>query len=319
MRIALIGAGNMGTLHLTVMKEAGVEIAGVCDVKEEVLRRVKEEYGVPVYRDYREMLERENPDGVIIATPPHLHREQAIYALKKGYHVLLEKPMGANLQDARAIYRRAKGTNRLMVAFSLRFHGLFMKVKGYLERDLGDVLFQWHIALGRTPVNEWIKDSMKSGGMINENAVHVIYYFLWYAGDVRKVYGRCWTLEEDATIEDNAAVTFVHKNGAVSTLMQTWTAQHRWRKWGLQATNGTVTVDGYLGGDYKVSTREMRVLEEGNFNEEVELMYLRQLRHFIHCIETGEKPIVNEADGLKVHRAVQALYRSSHLDRMVPL
>jgi len=319
MRIALIGAGNMGTLHLKVMKEAGVEIAGVCDIKEDVLKKVQEEYRVPVYRDYREMLEKENPDGVIIATPPHLHREQAIYSLKKGYHVLLEKPMGASLRDAKAIYRRAKGTNRLMVAFSLRFHGLFMKVKEYLERDLGDILFQWHIALGRTPVNEWIKDSMKSGGMINENAVHVIYYFIWYAGDIKKVYGRCWTLEEDATIEDNAAVTFSHKNGTVSTLMQTWTAQHRWRKWGIQAINGTVTIDGYLGGKYKISMREMRTLEEGNFNEEVELMYLRQLRHFLYCIETNEKPIVNETDGLKVHRAVHALYRSSRLDRIVAI
>ncbi|WP_056933377.1 Gfo/Idh/MocA family protein [Thermococcus barophilus] len=319
MRVALIGAGSMGQLHLKVMKMANVEIAGVCDIKPEILKKVRAEYRVPVYTNYKEMLENESPDGVIIATPPHLHREQALYALRNGFHVLLEKPMGANLYDARAIYRKAKGTNKLMVAFSLRFHGLFIKVKEYLDKELGDILFQWHVALGRTPRNEWIKDKGKSGGMINENAVHVIYYFLWYAGDIKKVYGRCWTLEEDATIEDNAVATFVHKNGAVSTLMQTWTAQHRWRKWGLQATNGTVTVDGYLGGDYRISKREMQILEEGNFSEPVEEMYLRQLKHFIECIENGTKPVVNEADGLKVHKAVSALYRASKNDRQITI
>ncbi|AMM53971.1 Gfo/Idh/MocA family oxidoreductase [Pyrococcus kukulkanii] len=319
MRIGLIGAGNMGQIHLRVMKMIGVEVAGVCDIKPDILEKVKKEYKVPVYTNYQEMLEKESPDGVIIATPPHLHREQAIYALKKGFYVLLEKPMGANLNDAIAIYKKAKRTNRLMVAFSLRFHGLFLKVKEYLEKDLGDILFQWHIALGRLPYNEWIGSKDKSGGMINENAVHIIYYFLWYAGDIKKVIGKCWTLNESVDIEDNAVATFIHKNGAVSTIMQTWTAQHRWRKWGLQATQGTVTVDGYLEGEYTISKKEFQILEKGNFSEPVEKMYARQLRHFIYSIESNEKPIVNEVDGLKVHKVVNALYRSSECGRVITL
>ncbi|WP_042679995.1 Gfo/Idh/MocA family protein [Thermococcus paralvinellae] len=82
MRIALIGAGSMGQLHLKVMKMANVEIAGVCDIKPEILEKVKAEYKVPVYTNYKKMLENESPDGVIIATPPSTQGASSI-CLKK--------------------------------------------------------------------------------------------------------------------------------------------------------------------------------------------------------------------------------------------
>jgi predicted dehydrogenase len=315
-RIGLIGAGEMGVLHLQVMAaHPGVSVAGVCDV-DEAARRRAEEQGLPTYSDWRELIETERPDAVIVATPPHQHAEPAIHALQQGLHVLLEKPMAATLEEALRIHEAAQGTGRLMVAFSLRFHGLYQRIWEHLQ-ELGPVIFQWHVALGRMPRNSWVGSKEKSGGMINENAVHILYAFLWYAGEVEEASARCWTLGEGRTIEDSAVVQLVHKDGAVSTLLQTWAAQHRLRGWGLQARRGTATVDGYLGGRYRVSKAGMQLLEEEEFTEPVEEMYRRQLAHFLECITRGERPVVNEEDGLRIQRLVEAIYRSSEEGRPV--
>jgi len=153
--------------------------------------------------------------------------------------------------------------------------------------------------------------------MVNENAVHVLYAFLWYAGEVEEVSARCWSLEEGRTIEDSAVVQLVHKDGAVSILLQTWAAQHRHRSWSFQACRGTATVDGYLGGRYRVSKADMQLLEEGEFMEPLEEMYRRQLAHFLRCITRGERPVINEEDGLRIQRLVEAIYRSDREGRSV--
>jgi len=162
-RIGLIGAGEMGQLHLRVMAaHPGVSVAGVCDV-DEAARMRAEEQGFPTHSDWRELIETERPDAVIVATPPHQHAEPAIYALQQGLHVLLEKPMAVTLEEALRIYEAAQGTGRLMVVFSLCFHGLYQRIWERLQ-ELGPVVFQWHIALGRMPRNSWVGWKEKSGG-----------------------------------------------------------------------------------------------------------------------------------------------------------
>ncbi len=310
-KIGLIGVGAMGSYLLEILMtrlKDEVEVVAACDEDKDKLKKA-EELGVGrLYSDYLELLDKEELDGVIIATPPWLHKEQAIESLKRGLYVLLEKPMATNLNDALEISRHA--SNRLMVAFSLRFHNLYRKVKNYLNSDLGSVVTQWHIALGKVPSTKWIGDIKLSGGMVNENSIHVLYVFYWYAGRVKEVYASTWRLTPNITIEDNAAVMLKHDGGAVSTLIQSWTTSHRWRKWGVQAKEGTVTCEGYLTGEYRIS-RQGNMLEEGVFDEPIENIYINELRSFLNSIINNEKPEVNEEDGIHIHKVIDSIYRSS--------
>ncbi len=316
-KIGIIGLGNMGSLHLKVAKTLlrdKVDIVAVCDVDRYKLRYA-EEYGVQkLYKNYTDMLEKEELDGVIIATPPYAHREQAIYALRKGLYVLLEKPMATNLKDAEEIARYAN--NRLMVAFSLRYHGLYNKVKHYLETKLGNVVVHWHIALGRIPSMPWISDKELSGGMVTENSIHVLYVFYWYAGKVREVYASLWRLTPNVTIEDNASIILKHENDATSILVHSWSASHRWRKWGIQAEKGTITCEGYLGGEYMISYNK-KIIDSGIYEEPIEEMYRRQLEEFIESIMNNRKPLTNEEHGIHIHRVIQAIYESAQKKKLL--
>ncbi|HDH07044.1 MAG TPA: Gfo/Idh/MocA family oxidoreductase, partial [Thermoproteales archaeon] len=295
------------------------KVVAICDIDEKRLKEIGEKYSINSrYINYEEMLEKEDLDGVIIATPPKYHLDPTIKALKKGLYVLLEKPMAENLETAEKIYSTAAGTNRLMVGFSLRFHSIFRRIKELIDNGtIGQPLLQWHVALGKVPSTSWIGKKEISGGMVNEHAVHVIYVFYWYAGKPTRIYSEYFTFNPNITIEDNASFTLQHEN-AISTMIISWASTHPWRKWGVVGSEGTATVESYLGGPLTVSTRRGEKFTE-DYKIEVDEMYIRELEHFISCIKHRRKPVVNEEDGIIIQQIVDAIYRSSKEGKAIPI
>jgi predicted dehydrogenase len=112
--LALIGCGGMGGYHLDRMiekREAGeINIAALCDVDENRLaqRLEKTGAGVQPYRDYRYVLEREDIDAVMIATPDHWHANQMVHAAETGKHVYVEKPACCTIEEGTAMMKAAK-------------------------------------------------------------------------------------------------------------------------------------------------------------------------------------------------------------------
>jgi len=105
-RIAVLGAGWWAAEnHIPVLKSRpDVEVAGICRLGREELHRAQERFGIPFgTEDYNELLALENLEGVVVSTPHYLHYEHASAALKKGLHVLCEKPMTLHASEAREL------------------------------------------------------------------------------------------------------------------------------------------------------------------------------------------------------------------------
>jgi predicted dehydrogenase len=120
-RTALIGCGWWGK---NILKEAiasgRVQVVGLCDVHENV-REVAAEQVTDLngdkpktYNDFRELLEKEKPEIVIIATPDHWHALQTIAAVKAGAHVFVEKPTGHSVNESRGMLRAAREGGRVV-------------------------------------------------------------------------------------------------------------------------------------------------------------------------------------------------------------
>ena len=114
-RTVTIGTGWWGkVLNQMAMKSGRVNITGVCDVdpamSDEAYAEVEKMSGQKPkkYMDYREMLQKEKPEVVIVATPDHWHALNAIAALDAGAHVYLEKPIGHTFYEGRAIVNAAR-------------------------------------------------------------------------------------------------------------------------------------------------------------------------------------------------------------------
>jgi predicted dehydrogenase len=112
--LATIGFGIQGIGDTaTAVEIPGVKLTGVCDLYTGRLERAKELYGgeIKTTRDYREIIEDENIDAVIIAVPDHWHRKIAVEAMNAGKGVYLEKPMIQKVEEGQAIIQAEKKNN----------------------------------------------------------------------------------------------------------------------------------------------------------------------------------------------------------------
>ena len=121
-RVALIGCGWYGKSDLMrLLQVAEVEVVGLCDVDQHMLqdadRLVKERQPgarPALFADYQELLDRTEPEIVLIATPDHWHALPAIAALRAGAHLYLQKPVGVDVRECEAIFDAAREYDRVV-------------------------------------------------------------------------------------------------------------------------------------------------------------------------------------------------------------
>jgi predicted dehydrogenase len=120
-KTALIGSGWWGK---NILREAiaskRCDITSLCDVDGRILEQAQDQVNdltgssPKIFKDFRELLEKDKPDIAIIATPDHWHALQSIAALKAGAHVYVEKPTGHTINESRAVVKTARETGKVV-------------------------------------------------------------------------------------------------------------------------------------------------------------------------------------------------------------
>lgn len=120
-RLGVIGCGGLGyhfhipkTLELSRDPRWNVELSAVCDIYEPRKQAAKERSGAELFHDYRDMLEGDTVDGVIIVTPDHWHHRMALDAMEAGKDIHLEKPMTLYWEEAKEVYETAERLKRIV-------------------------------------------------------------------------------------------------------------------------------------------------------------------------------------------------------------
>jgi len=145
-RVAVVGVGSMGKNHVRVFSEIpGVELAGIADANLELAEKLGSSYYIPYFSDYNEMIERVRPDAVSIVVPTSLHYEVTKDILEQGCHVLVEKPIASNSEEAHELVNLAQSLGlKLMVGHIERFNPAIVELKRRLgDNELGKI-FQVH-------------------------------------------------------------------------------------------------------------------------------------------------------------------------------
>ena len=125
-RIAVIGGGKFGEMHLRAFtqleRDGHARLVALCDINEKLLAQRRQQYGVKGYTDFREMLAKEDLDGVTVVTPDFLHREFVVECLRAGRHVLVEKPLDVTVEGCDEMIAAAEPAGRILqVDFHKRF------------------------------------------------------------------------------------------------------------------------------------------------------------------------------------------------------
>ncbi len=192
-RFAVVGVNGLGKAHIRgIIGNSDVaELACVCDNVESIGKPIAEQYGVPFYQDFYEMLKVGGFDCVILVTPDQIHREHAVAASEAGYHVLCEKPLAQSMEDCQLMADAAvKAGKKFMTGQVCRKAPGFIKAKELVDAgEIGELYFveseYAHDYQYMKPA--WRKDPVNLRYSIIGGGCHAIDLLRWIAGDPTKV------------------------------------------------------------------------------------------------------------------------------------
>jgi len=198
LRVGVVGTSWWAELeHLPgLASRADVEVSGLCGRDAARLAAVAARHHVPeIYTDHRALLSRGRLDAVVISTPNHLHREQALAAVEAGVHVICEKPLALNLAQAREMADRAREARvRTLVFFTHRTvaaceHARQLLRQGVLGRPLqvnASYLTNSHLRPGKQP--GWrMQRALAGTGVLGDIGSHLVDLLRFWLGDFTRV------------------------------------------------------------------------------------------------------------------------------------
>jgi predicted dehydrogenase len=135
-RLGIIGLGVMGSLYTKIYSAHPLaEVTAVCSLQQERVDEIRSRYGVrDGYVDYRKMLERNDLDAVVVATPDHRHFAPVRAALESGKHVLVEKPFTTSVREADELIRLSQRVGKFVqVSFNHRWLSAYQQAKQTIQ------------------------------------------------------------------------------------------------------------------------------------------------------------------------------------------
>ncbi|WP_198664455.1 DUF6807 family protein [Jiangella endophytica] len=334
LRVAVVGAGAIArSSHLPSLARLAprVEVVALVDVDLDRAKTLAADAGVPAcYSDVDEMLAREQPDLVTLATPPVAHRAAAVAALRAGAWVWCEKPPALSLADYDAIsaHEREGGPYAAYV-FQHRFGSAATHLReqvrqGTLGRPLVGVCHTlWYRGPDYFQVPWRGRWETEGGGPTMGHGIHQMDLLLDILGDWDEVQAIAATLDRDTETEDLSAALVRFPGGAVVSVLNSLLSPRETSYLRFDFTDATVEVEHLYGYD----NSHWRTTPAGHVepdrasgwapaDDEASSHYV-QLRGLVDCMERGVRPPASGADGRRVLELVAAIYRAAHERRPV--
>ncbi|MFW5787620.1 MAG: Gfo/Idh/MocA family protein [Halanaerobiales bacterium] len=221
--VAIIGCGNIFGVHAeAVQKYKNAELKAVVDIKKEKAVKAAAKYDCSYFTDYQEMLKEKEIDVIHICTPHYLHAPMSIDSLKAGKHVLVEKPMAENLDNAQKMIevKNRYPEQHLGIVFQNRYNTTSQKARQLIQKgELGKLkgikgIVTWYRNDDYYLQDEWRgKWETEGGGVLINQAIHTLDLVQWLGGELEAVKGNFDTrVIESIEVEDTADATLFFKD-----------------------------------------------------------------------------------------------------------
>jgi UDP-N-acetylglucosamine 3-dehydrogenase len=295
-RVALVGAGTMGTVHAEAWRRLpGVELVAILARDPSPLPG---RLGVAAVSSWEELLAH-GPELVDVCVPTDLHPAFVLRAAAAGLHVVVEKPLALRLEDGRAMIAACAAAGvRLFVAHVVRFFPEYARARELVRAGaVGRVGVVRTFRGGGPPrgVDDWFADPARSGGPVLDLLIHDFDWLRWTLGEVRRVFCR---------VADgrHAIATLRCADGAIAEVTGSWAHPA-----GFHTAFEVAGSEGLLAHDSRRAaplTLSLRRPADGGGGTAVPAAvaaqdpYTRELAHFLACLRDGGEPLVTAADAL---------------------
>jgi len=315
-RTVVVGAGYFAkAVHLPAMKAIDdIEITAICRRNLDALKPVAAEFGIPnLYTDYREMIDEEKPDAVVVITSISATAEVAKYAMEKGIPTLLEKPPGKTVAEARELVEVAERTGTInIVAFNRRHSLPVVRAKKLLD-DEGLPI--------RTASAKMLRYRRFDKGFVPGTGVHAIDTLRFLAGEIEEVE----TVDAPPSDKEGGANSFTlfkYECGAIGALSVHTVVGISYEGYDVHTEDGSLFITlpqgGFAGEECGFEYWRGPTYPLKSLNRDMIAQYVRpqmmtgiyeENTELVRCIRENRHSPNNVLDGLKTMLVADAIAR----------
>lgn len=343
-RIAVAGAGYIGQAHIGVIQASPNAVLSAIVDPSPVAAALAGRAGVPSYATLDELLARNRPDGLILATPNHLHVPQAMQCVEAGLPILLEKPVATMLEEGQRLVDAVEQAQARVLVGHHRAHSPIMaKAKQVVESgQLGKLVAVMGSATFLKPDHYYVEAPWRreiGAGPILLNMIHEVHNLRMLCGEITAVQAFASNATRGFPVEDTVAITLRFASGVLGTFMLSDTAAcpRSWEQtsqenkayptygdedcYVITGTNGSLSVPTmrlktYPRPEDRSWWKEFEVGQVGMVRDDP---LKHQIEHFIQVIHGAAAPLVSVRDGLLNLRITEAIVSAANSGQVVQL
>jgi len=328
-KVGILGGGNISDTHARAARAIpGVEIAAVYGANRDKAQRLVDLYGGTRYDDLDRFLDHRPMDIVAIGSPSGLHAEQALAAIRRGIHVLSEKPLDVTTERIDQVIEAADRAGlEVGVFFQDRLKPDIAEMKSLIvSGKLGNPIFasgrvRWYRPPDYYSTSKWRGSwTLDGGGALMNQAVHTVDLVQWLFGPVKQVAARIATRLHDIQVEDTAAAAVEFESGALGVIEATTSSYPGYaRRLDVSGSEGTLILEGdkLIGRDLKGAASQTAAAQEpppenaASATVSDSVPHQRVFEDFIRAIRTGATPACDAREARPSVAIIEAIYRSA--------
>jgi myo-inositol 2-dehydrogenase/D-chiro-inositol 1-dehydrogenase len=338
--IGLIGSQFVSSIHAEALKSvASARIVAVMSPTKEHVENFARIHGIPnSFTRLEDLLAMDEIDMVVIGAPNHVHCEITERAAEAGKHVVVEKPLCLNLDEADLMIDACKKANvMLMYAEELCFTPKYVRLKALLDEGaLGKPVILKQSEKHDGPHTDHFWDVERSGGGVTmDMGCHAIQFFRWLNGrnPVKSVYAHMTNgvHKKRTRGDDNSIIVLEFENGVTAVAEESWT------KLGgmddraeIHGSEGVAYADVLQGNSIQTYSKKgvgYAVEKAGStvgwsftmYEENWNYGFPQEFEHFVNCVKNNTTPLVTGEDGKAVLEVIFAAYESAGIGKKVML
>jgi len=309
--VAVIGTGFWGRNHSRIYKELeNTNLVAVCDVDPERAKVIAEQYGAKAYTDSSLMLKDPEIQAVSVCTWSIKLAEEALKCLHAGKHVLVEKPMATNTQQAQTLLDTAEENDlHLSVGFLMRFIPGLQQIKQAVEsKKIGDM-----VSATAKRVTQW-PERIGDVGIVKDTAIHDIDVMRFISGEEPiSVYAKMGNMRHKQ-FEDYAQIMLTYESGKTAFIESNWLTPYKIRSLNVTGSEAIMRLD-YNSQELWIENAIETIQPRKPFKEPLKA----ELEHFIECAIEKKPSMISGKDGYKALEIALAAMEASAKNTVIKI
>lgn len=324
MKLGIVSFAHMHAYSYAdiLMELPSVELRAIYDDQVERGQAAARKYETTYYDQYDQFL-AQDLDAVIICSENNRHKEHVLQAARAKKHILCEKPIATNIQDAHEMIKQCDQEGVIFqIAYPVRFSTPIRQLKEKIDRGyFGDILAFRTTNRGQRPTGWFLDQEQAGGGAVLDHTVHMVDIMRWFLKEEVVEVTALVDQHRKSSIDDVGLLTLEFSNGTIASHDASWSRLDQYPTWG----DVTIEVIGTKRSEKVDAFKEHFTLYQAKSSQAVEQVFFGNdmnyglINDFIMTVRTGRQASITGYDGLKSLEVALAAYESENLQAPVRL